>query len=79
MSNIENLSEADYWIAHSNATRMAITGGGFHSSLGKLFFKADMQSAAKLVNAFPEQFLCVAKPKKVDPNVNPATILKRGD
>lgn len=79
MSNIENLSEADYWIAHQNATRMEITGGGFHSSLGKLFFRADMQSAAKLVNAFPEQFLRVAKPTSSDPNADSVTILKRGD
>ena len=43
MEQLENLSEAVYWIAHANATRMEITGGGFHSSLGKLFFKADMQ------------------------------------
>lgn len=79
MSNIENLSEADYWIAHQNATRMEITGGGFHSSLGKLFFKADMQSAAKLVNAFPEQFLRAAKPTSSDSNADSVTILKRGD
>jgi len=79
MSNIENLSDADYWIAHSNATRMEITGGGFHSSLGKLFFKADMQSAAKLVNAFPEQFLRVAKPTTFYENVDLVTVLKRGD
>jgi hypothetical protein len=79
MSNIENLSEADYWIAHQNATRMEITGGGFHSSLGKLFFRADMQSAAKLVNAFPEQFLRVAKPTSSDSNADSVTILKRGD
>lgn len=79
MSNIENLSEADYWIAHQNATRMEITGGGFHSSLGKLFFRADMQSAAKLVNAFPEQFLRVAKPTSSGTSSDSVNILKRGD
>jgi len=46
-----------YWIAHANAHRMAKDGGGFHSSLGNLFFKADMRNASKLVSAFPEEFL----------------------
>jgi len=46
-----------YWVAHANAHRMVKDGGGFHSSLGDLFFKADMSNASKLVSAFPEEFL----------------------
>jgi hypothetical protein len=53
------LDTDEYWIAHGNATRMEITGGGFASSLGKLFFKADMRNAARLVRAFPHEFLRV--------------------
>ena len=55
----ESLSTDEYWIAHGNATRMEATGGGFASSLGKLFFKADMRNAARLVRAFPHEFLRV--------------------
>jgi len=46
-----------YWVAHKNAHRMFASGGGFHASLGALFFKADMSNASKLVSAFPEEFL----------------------
>jgi hypothetical protein len=38
---------------------MEATGGGFASTLGKLFFKADMRNAARLVRAFPHEFLLV--------------------
>jgi hypothetical protein len=58
----ETLSTEEYWIAHGNATRMEATGGGFASNLGKLFFKADMRNAARLVRAFPHEFLLVDKP-----------------
>ena len=53
----ETLSTEEYWIAHGNAKRMETTGGGFHSTLGKLFYKADMQNATRLVRAFPHEFL----------------------
>jgi len=55
--NFYKLTEEAYWVAHKNAHRMAKNGGGFHASLGNLFFKADMSNASKLVNAFPEEFL----------------------
>jgi len=54
---IEMLNTDEYWLAHANAKRMEITGGGFHSTLGKLFYKADMQNATRLVRAFPHEFL----------------------
>lgn len=60
----ESLSTDEYWIAHGNATRMEATGGGFASNLGKLFFKADMRNAARLVRAFPHEFL------RVDNNIS---------
>jgi hypothetical protein len=63
---IELLTTDEYWIAHGNATRMEATGGGFSSNLGKLFFKADTGNAARLVRAFPHEFLLVS-----DTNVNP--------
>ena len=56
---IEMLDTDEYWIAHGNATRMETTGGGFASTLGKLFFKADMRNAARLVRAFPHEFLLI--------------------
>jgi len=54
---IEILDTDEYWLAHANAKRMETTGGGFSSTLGKLFYKADMQNAARLVRAFPHEFL----------------------
>lgn len=50
------ITSEQYWIAHTNAHKMAKTGGGFESRLGELFFKADMTNATRLVNAFPEFF-----------------------
>ena len=46
-----------YWLAHANARRMVDTGGGFHSLLGNLFFKADTSNAKRLIEAFPHEFL----------------------
>ena len=69
-TNIELLDTDEYWIAHGNATRMEATGGGFASNLGKLFFKADTRNAARLVRAFPHEFLRVDNPTL---NTNPNT------
>ena len=54
---MKTIQQEQYWIAHSNAQRLIQSGGGFNSQLGKLFFKADLHNATKLVNAFPEKFL----------------------
>jgi len=51
------LDTDEYWLAHANAKRMETIGGGFHSGLGTLFYKADMQNVARLVRAFPHEFL----------------------
>lgn len=50
------ITQAQYWIAHTNAHKMAKVSGSFESRLGELFFKADMTNATRLVNAFPEFF-----------------------
>ena len=55
-----------YWLAHANARRMADTGGGFHSRLGELFFKADMSNAKRLIEAFSDEFLSIREEKGND-------------
>jgi hypothetical protein len=50
-------ANVEFSIARNNARRMADTGGGFHSRLGELFFKADMSNAKRLIDAFPHEFL----------------------
>lgn len=57
MSDQNKLTNEQYWIAHSNATRLEKTGGGFHSALGSLFFRADRANAEALVFAFQSEFL----------------------
>jgi hypothetical protein len=55
-----------YWLAHANARRMADTGGGFHSLLGNLFFKADTSNAKRLIEAFSDEFLSIREEKGND-------------
>lgn len=51
------MTNFEHNLAHKNAQRLAQTGGGFHSRLGELFYKADRHNAEALIKAFPEEFL----------------------
>jgi hypothetical protein len=54
---IDLLDTTEYWLAHANAARMEMYGGSFTAGLGRLFYRADSQNAARLVRAFPHEFL----------------------